>query len=42
MLLHYDHKDAPLEIIQCAKFGACARGWPPCPTAGTSGDYDKT
>ena len=33
---------APVELIQCAKLGACAIGWPPCPTAGTTGDCDKT
>jgi len=40
-ILLYDHRNAPLEIIQCAKLGACAIGWPPFPTARTSGDYDK-
>jgi len=33
ILLYYKHKDASLEIIQCAKLGACAIGWPPCPAA---------
>ena len=42
ILLYYDHEDAPLEIIQCAKLDACAIGWPLCPTGGISGDCDKT
>jgi len=25
-ILLYDHRNAPLEIIQCAKLGACAIG----------------
>jgi len=41
-LLYYDYKDAPSEIIQCAKLSAWAIGWPPCPATGTSGDCDKT
>jgi len=32
ILLYCDHKDAPLEIIQRAKLGACTMGWLPCPT----------
>jgi len=28
-LLRSQGCNAPFQIIQCAKFGACARGWPP-------------
>jgi len=42
ILLYYQHKDASLEIIQCAKPGACGIGWPPSPIADTSGGFDKS